>query len=82
MIYIDILQIIYLDFTPQQAFDVLNFNNKIPFINFRDASIGEPYTITLLDCLHGIYKAFKLGFFNFDSFNSAQYEHYEVLFTI
>lgn len=72
------LQIIYLDYTPQEAYTVLNYNNKVPFINFRDASIGEPYTISLLDCLNGLHKSFKLGFFNFDSFNYVQYEYYEV----
>ncbi|XP_065166378.1 dual specificity protein phosphatase CDC14B-like isoform X3 [Atheta coriaria] len=69
--------IIYLDFTPQQAFDTLCANNKDAFIEFRDASVGEPYTISLLDCLHGLHKAKNFGFFNFNNFNHLQYEFYE-----
>ncbi|XP_017786817.1 PREDICTED: dual specificity protein phosphatase CDC14A isoform X2 [Nicrophorus vespilloides] len=69
--------IIYLDFTPQKAFDVLNMNNHIPFIEYRDASIGEPYTISLMDCLKGLSKAKKCGFFDFTNFNQTLYEYYE-----
>lgn len=69
----------YLDFTPQKAYDVLNVNNSVPFIQFRDASQGKPFTVSLMDCLNGIHKAYRLGFFDFDSFNSNQYEYYEVI---
>lgn len=57
---------------------VLNTNNSLPYIEFRDASIGVPYTISLMDCLNAIYKAYQFGFFNFDDFDFVEYEHFEV----
>lgn len=75
-------QIIYLKYDPFKAYNILSEKNKMKYIDFRDASLGEAYTITLLDCLKGIHKAFNLGFFNFASFNSIQYEYYEVVLLI
>ncbi|GJQ68043.1 putative phosphatase [Trypoxylus dichotomus] len=69
--------IIYLKYDPIKAFNTLSQNNKMKYIDFRDASLGEAYTISLMDCLNGIYKAFNLGFFDFSTFNYVQYEHYE-----
>ncbi|XP_050517153.1 dual specificity protein phosphatase CDC14A-like isoform X1 [Diabrotica virgifera virgifera] len=69
--------IIYLSYTPEQAFETLMKNSSKEFIKFRDASFGEPYTITLLDCLKGIKKALDYGFFNFDDFDHFKYEFYE-----
>jgi hypothetical protein len=35
---------------------------------FRDASFGiSVYTITILDCLHAIYKAKAANFFDFEA---------------
>lgn len=49
-----------------------------PFLPFRDASFsGSTYNLTLLDCLYGLYKALLNGFFNFESFDVDEYEHYE-----
>ena len=35
------------------------------------------YTITILDCLKAVDKAYKAGFFDFDDFDYDEYEHYE-----
>lgn len=56
---------------------MLQANNTQPFIEFRDASVGPQYTITLLDCLNAVNKAYNSGFFDFDSFDFIEYEHYE-----
>ncbi|XP_022901656.1 dual specificity protein phosphatase CDC14C-like isoform X2 [Onthophagus taurus] len=70
--------IIYLNWDAQKAYDTLVGDNRYPFIHFRDASNGpDGYTISLLDCLKGLEKAFHFGFFDFTSFNYLQYEHYE-----
>nr|CAI5831508.1 unnamed protein product [Callosobruchus analis] len=69
--------IIYLNFEPEQAYEVLNHDSTKDYLKFRDASIGEPYTLSLLDCLRAIKKALHFGFFNFDNFDFMEYEHYE-----
>ncbi|CAH1286052.1 unnamed protein product [Diabrotica balteata] len=69
--------IIYLCFTPEQAYETLMKNSSKGYLKFRDASFGEPYTITLLDCLKGIKKALDYGFFNFNDFDYLKYEYYE-----
>ncbi|CAH1955704.1 unnamed protein product [Acanthoscelides obtectus] len=69
--------IIYLNFEPEQAYEVLNHDSTKDYLKFRDASIGEPYTLSILDCLKAIKKAFHFGFFNFDNFDFMEYEHYE-----
>lgn len=71
-------QVIKLDFGPERAYDVLTKGSKKDYVEFRDASIGDPYTISLLDCLKAVKKALDCGFFNFDNFDSFDYEHYEV----
>ncbi|XP_018331545.1 dual specificity protein phosphatase CDC14AB-like isoform X2 [Agrilus planipennis] len=69
--------ILYLDYTPKKAYDVLRVNNFEPFIEFRDASLGVPYNISLMDCLSAVKKAHDLGFFDFENFDFLEYEHYE-----
>ncbi|CAH1103173.1 unnamed protein product [Psylliodes chrysocephalus] len=69
--------IIYLNFTPEKAYEVLNHDSTKEYLKFRDASIGEPYTLSLLDCLKAIKKALDCGFFNFENFDFLEYEHYE-----
>mmetsp|Transcript_1972 Transcript_1972/g.3875 ORF Transcript_1972/g.3875 Transcript_1972/m.3875 type:complete len:588 (-) Transcript_1972:328-2091(-) len=49
-----------------------------PFLPFRDASFGvSTFNITVLDCLQGLYRAKCLGWVNLDTFDVAEYEHYE-----
>nr|XP_023020188.1 dual specificity protein phosphatase CDC14B [Leptinotarsa decemlineata] len=69
--------IIYLNYEPEQAFKVLNHDPTEEYLKFRDASVGEPYTLSLLECLQAVKKAWQYGFFNFDSFDFLEYEHYE-----
>lgn len=49
-----------------------------PYLPFRDASQGL-CTFRLLPqhCLRAVGKALKLGWLNFDTWNSAEYEHFE-----
>lgn len=70
------MQIIYLNKTPQQAFEPLNFGP--PYAQFCDASYGTSnYTISLMDCLQAVYKARNAGFFDFNDFDAVEYEYYE-----
>lgn len=70
--------IIYLKKTPEEAYKPLISGTNPPYLPFRDASFGSPtYNLTLLDCLQGLYKALLNGFFNFESFDVDEYEHYE-----
>ncbi|XP_073990521.1 dual specificity protein phosphatase CDC14C-like isoform X2 [Rhodnius prolixus] len=70
--------ILYLKKTPEEAFKALVEGLQPPFIPFRDASSGvSVFHVTLLDCLQAVYKAYHLGFFNFDDFDVDEYEHYE-----
>lgn len=71
------LQVIYLDLEPEKAFEILNQGSQKDYTEFRDASIGQPYTISLLACLKAVKKALHFGFFNFESFDFLEYEHYE-----
>ncbi|XP_052686602.1 dual specificity protein phosphatase CDC14AB-like isoform X2 [Crassostrea angulata] len=70
--------IIYLKKTPEEAYRPLVAGSNPPFLPFRDASFGAcTYNLTLLDCLHGLSKALANGFFNFETFDVDEYEHYE-----
>ncbi|XP_053448061.1 dual specificity protein phosphatase CDC14A isoform X4 [Nycticebus coucang] len=43
-----------------------------------DASFGNcTYNLTILDCLQGIRKGLQHGFFDFETFDVDEYEHYE-----
>ncbi|CAG5120853.1 unnamed protein product [Candidula unifasciata] len=70
--------IIYLKKTPEEAYRPLVAGTNPPFLPFRDASFGPcTYNLTLLDCLNGLNKALVNGFFNFETFDVDEYEHYE-----
>ncbi|XP_035827850.1 dual specificity protein phosphatase CDC14AB [Aplysia californica] len=70
--------IIYLKKTPEEAYRPLVAGSNPPFLPFRDASFGPcSYNLTLLDCLHGLNKALVNGYFNFETFDVDEYEHYE-----
>lgn len=62
---------------PEKAYNILNQGSQTDYTDFRDASIGDPYTLSLLDCLKAIKKAHHFGYFNFDDFDFLEYEHYE-----
>ena len=70
--------VIYLDKSPEEAFQPLQGGLNPPFVPFRDASFGVAiYTITIIDCLKAVEKAKKANFFDFDDFDCDEYEHYE-----
>ena len=72
-------QIIYLNKTPDEAYKPLIGGNSPQFIPFRDAAYGiSTYHLTLVDCLHAVDKAYKLGFFDLADFDVEEYEFYEV----
>ncbi|CAH1394333.1 unnamed protein product [Nezara viridula] len=70
--------VLYLNKTPEESFKLLTEGVHMPFVPFRDASSGLTVCqISLLDCLQAVFKAYHLGFFNFEDFNVEEYEHYE-----
>lgn len=70
--------VIYLKKTPEDVYRSLVSGSNPPYLPFRDASFGNcTYNLTILDCLQGIRKALQHGFFDFESFDVDEYEHYE-----
>ncbi|XP_012604069.1 dual specificity protein phosphatase CDC14A isoform X4 [Microcebus murinus] len=70
--------VIYLKKTPEEAYRALLSDSKPPYLPFRDASFGNcTYSLTILDCLQGIRKGLQHGFFDFETFDVDEYEHYE-----
>lgn len=57
---------------------VSNSLTTCPLKPFHDASpCACTYDLSVLDCLQGLVKARRYGFFNFGTFNVAEYEHFE-----
>ncbi|XP_036409791.1 dual specificity protein phosphatase CDC14AB-like [Megalops cyprinoides] len=70
--------VIYLKKTPEEANRALMSESASTYPPFRDASVGNStYNLTILDCLQGIRKALQYGFFDFETFDVDEYEHYE-----
>ncbi|KAM9500924.1 cell division cycle 14Aa isoform 1-T1 [Clarias gariepinus] len=70
--------VIYLKRTPEEVYRALVSGTNVSYLPFRDAAFGNcPYNLTILDCLHGIRKALQHGFFDFETFDVEEYEHYE-----
>ncbi|XP_063076286.1 cell division cycle 14Aa [Engraulis encrasicolus] len=70
--------VIYLKRTPEEAYRALISGTNVSYLPFRDAAFGNcTYNLSILDCLQGIRKALQHGFFNFETFNVEEYEHYE-----
>uniref|UniRef100_F7FF44 Dual specificity protein phosphatase CDC14A n=1 Tax=Ornithorhynchus anatinus TaxID=9258 RepID=F7FF44_ORNAN len=70
--------VIYLKKTPEDAYRALLSGSNPPYLPFRDASFGNcTYNLTVLDCLQGIQKGLQHGFFDFETFDVEEYEHYE-----
>lgn len=70
--------VIYLKKTPEEAFRALISGSNASYLPFRDASFGNcTFNLTILDCLQGIRKALQHGFFDFETFDVDEYEHYE-----
>jgi cell division cycle 14 len=72
--------IIYLNKSAEEVYKLLTNNETQLYAKYNDASaVLSEYKLTLLDCLRGIEKAHKFGFFNFTDFNYLEYEHYEIV---
>ncbi|KAE8294726.1 Dual specificity protein phosphatase CDC14AB [Larimichthys crocea] len=70
--------VIYLKKTPEEAYRALVSGSNASYLPFRDASFGNcSFNLTVLDCLQGIRKALQHGFFDFETFDVDEYEHYE-----
>ncbi|KAM6939103.1 dual specificity protein phosphatase CDC14AB [Lycodopsis pacificus] len=70
--------VIYLKKTPEEAYRALTSGSNASYLPFRDASFGNcTFNLTVLDCLQGIRKALQHGFFDFETFDVDEYEHYE-----
>ncbi|XP_029985445.1 dual specificity protein phosphatase CDC14AB isoform X2 [Sphaeramia orbicularis] len=70
--------VIYLKKTPEEAYRALTSGSNASYLPFRDASFGScTYNLTVLECLQGIRKALQHGFFDFETFDVDEYEHYE-----
>lgn len=67
-------QVIRLERTAEEAWEY--FENASRFIPFRDASSeGSPFELYILDCLKGLEKAIRLGWFDYLNFDFHEYEH-------
>ncbi|XP_047231101.1 dual specificity protein phosphatase CDC14AB isoform X2 [Girardinichthys multiradiatus] len=70
--------VIYVKKTPEEAYRALISGSNASYLPFRDAAFGNcTYNLTVLDCLQGIRKALQHGFFDFETFDMDEYEHYE-----
>lgn len=70
--------VIYLQKSPEEAYRALTSGSNAAYLPFRDASFGNcTFNLTVLDCLKGIRKALQHGFFDFETFDVDEYEHYE-----
>ncbi|KAK7879832.1 hypothetical protein WMY93_033502 [Mugilogobius chulae] len=70
--------VVYLKRDPDEVYRSLLSGNNSGFICFRDAAVGEcSFSLSVLDCLHGIHKAVQHGFLDLDKFKVEDYEHYE-----
>jgi len=63
--------------TPQQAYSMFT-SVKPALVPYRDASLGPPsYPLSVVHCLQGLHKAISLGWYNHETFDPDEYEHYE-----
>jgi len=68
----------YLNYEPEEIYDILSENNKVKFIGFRDASVvPSQYSLKLIDCFRALKKAKKLNWVDMDTFNVNEYIYYE-----
>jgi hypothetical protein len=70
-------QLIALKYTPEQA-NAPIANIYPPFVPYRDAGYGPcTYTITILDCLQGVYKAMVIGLIDVRNMDPMTMDFYE-----
>ena len=75
-VLIGIYLVVYQGRTSAAAYEPLKALE--PYMPFRDASQGIcTFRLAVQHCLRAVAKAQKLKFFDFDNWNSAEYEHFE-----
>ncbi|XP_077882954.1 dual specificity protein phosphatase CDC14A isoform X5 [Ictidomys tridecemlineatus] len=71
---LDALFSTHMEFTSSGSVSLVTVLEK----KVMDASFGNcTYNLTILDCLQGIRKGLQHGFFDFETFDVEEYEHYE-----
>lgn len=69
-------QVIHMDRHPDVAYKPLEAYE--PYMPFRDAAQDTPtFPLTVKHCLRAFWKAQQYKFFDFNTFNIEEYEHYE-----
>ena len=70
--------VLYLGRSAEEAYVSMAVGSRTLFKAFRDASAGpSTYSLTLLDTLHAVAKAFYHRLLDFTTFDVDEYEHYE-----
>ncbi|KAK3755632.1 hypothetical protein QZH41_017624 [Actinostola sp. cb2023] len=70
--------IIYLKKSAQEVYRMLIGGCNPPYLPFRDASFGvSSYNLSMNNVLCGLEKALENHFFDFETFDLVEYEHYE-----
>ena len=65
-------------YSAEKALNLVTSAQPPSFIGFRDASLGPPlYLLGLSDIVKSLEKAVKLKWFDFNTFDPDEYEHYE-----
>jgi cell division cycle 14 len=63
--------------TPEEAWNLIS-KIHVELKPFRDAGYGScSYECTIYHCLKGLERGIKLGWYNYDTFNLKEWEHYE-----
>ncbi|XP_068946626.1 dual specificity protein phosphatase CDC14A isoform X1 [Petaurus breviceps papuanus] len=70
--------VIYLKKTPEEAYRALIAGSNPPYLPFRETDFGTAeFNMNILTCLISVFQGLQHGFFDFESFDVEEYEHYE-----
>ncbi|KAF4686263.1 Dual specificity protein phosphatase cdc14a, variant 2 [Perkinsus olseni] len=70
--------VIHCDVKPKEAVARIVAAGFNTFLPFRDASSGPcSYKCTIVDCLEGLHRAWRLGWYDPSTFDKEQYHYYE-----
>ncbi|KAF4661174.1 Dual specificity protein phosphatase cdc14a [Perkinsus chesapeaki] len=70
--------VIHCSVRPQEAFSRIVNGGYTSFLPFRDATSGPcSYKCTILDCLEGLHRARRIGWYVPSHFDKEQYQYYE-----
>jgi len=65
-------------FSPESAVGLFSSINKCPIIPFRDATwLAPTFELSMFDCLAGLQKAVKMGWFSITEFDLETYDFYD-----